>query len=69
MVRTVASGEIVKKVTEKVVRKTYFPKKTKNIISHVKPYKKCSRCLYITCRRKLTGLTEYTKHCFWLYAS
>ena len=30
MVKTVSNGEIVKEVTEKGVRKTYFPKKTEN---------------------------------------
>ena len=70
MVKTVASGEIVKEVTEKGVRKTYFPKKTENRISHVRPHARNAADTYeLPVADKLTGLTEYTKHCFWLNAS
>lgn len=70
MVKTVTSGEIVKEVTEKGVRKTYFPKKTENRISHVRPHARNAADTYeLPVADKLTGLTEYTKHCFWLNAS
>ncbi|WP_412984677.1 Sau3AI family type II restriction endonuclease [Pontimicrobium sp. IMCC45349] len=70
MVKTVKSGEIVKEVTEKGVRKTYFPKKTENRISHVRPHARNAADTYeLPVVDKLTGLTEYTKHCFWLNAS
>jgi DNA mismatch repair protein MutH len=70
MVKTVASGEIVKEVTEKGVRKTYFPKKTENRISHVRPHARNAADTHeLPVIDKLTGLTEYTKHCFWLNAS
>lgn len=70
MVKTVKSGEIVKEVTEKGVRKTYFPKKTENRISHVRPHARNAADTYeLPVADKLTGLTEYTKHCFWLNAS
>ena len=70
MVKTVASGEIVKEVTEKGVRKTYFPKKTENKVSHVRPHARNAADTYeLPVADKLTGLTEYTKHCFWLNAS
>ncbi len=70
MVNTVSNGEIVKKVTSKGVRKTYFPKKTENRISHVRPHAKNAADTYeLPVADKLTGLTEYTKHCFWLNAS
>ena len=70
MVKTVASGEIVREVTEKGVRKTYFPKKTQNRISHVRPHARNAADTYeLPVADKLTGLTEYTKHCFWLNAS
>tara|TARA_R110001606_G_scaffold265849_1_gene414824 strand:- start:272 stop:1657 length:1386 start_codon:yes stop_codon:yes gene_type:complete len=70
MVKTVSSGEIVKEVTEKDVRKTYFPKKTENRISHVRPHARNAADTYeLPVADKLTGLTEYTKHCFWLNAS
>lgn len=70
MVKTVSSGEIVKEVTEKGVRKTYFPKKTENKVSHVRPHARNAEDTYaLPVADKLTGLTEYTKHCFWLNAS
>mgnify|MGYP006135403845 CR=1 FL=1 len=69
MVKTVSNGEIVKEVTEKGVRKTFFPKKTDNRISHVRPHARNSEDTYeLPLADKLTGLTEYTKHCFWLNA-
>lgn len=70
MVKTVSNGEIVKKVTEKGVRKTYFPKKTENKVSHVRPHARNAADTYdLPVADKLTGLTEYTRHCFWLNAS
>ncbi len=70
MVKTVSNGEIVKEVTEKGARKTYFPKKTENRVSHVRPHARNAADTYeLPFADKLTGLTEYTKHCFWLNAS
>ncbi len=70
MVKTVSNGEIVKEVTESGVRKTYFPKKTENKVSHVRPHARNAADAYeLPIADKLTGLTEYTKHCFWLNAS
>ena len=70
MVKTVSNGKIVKEVTDKGVRKTYFPKKTGNRISHVRPHARNKEDTYeLPIADKLTGLTEYTKHCFWLNAS
>lgn len=70
MVKTVSNGEIVKEVTEKGVRKTYFPKKTENKVSHVRPHARNAADTYeLPIADKLTGLNEYTKHCFWLNAS
>jgi len=70
MVKTVSNGEIVKEITNKGVRKTFFPKKTENRISHVRPHAKNAADTYeLPVADKLTGLTEYTKHCFWLNAS
>src|SRR5690554_4994295 len=69
-VKTVSNGEIVKEITDKGVRKTNFPKKTKNRISHVRPHARNAADTYeLPVADKLTGLTEYTKHCFWLNAS
>ena len=70
MVKTISNGEIVKEVTEKGVRKTYFPKKTENKVSHVRPHARNAEDTYdLPVADKLTGLKEYTKHCFWLNAS
>lgn len=70
MKKTVSKGEIVKEVTDKGVRKTYFPKKTENRISHVRPHAANADDTYdLPIADSLTGLTKYTKHCFWLNAS
>ena len=70
MVKTISNGEIVKEITEKGIRKTYFPKKIENKVSHVRPHARNAADTYLLpVEDKLTGLTEYTKHCFWLNAS
>jgi len=70
MVKTVSNGKIVKEVTGKGIRKSFFPKKTENRISHVRPHARNSDDTYeLPVADKFTGLTEYTKHCFWLNAS
>lgn len=70
MVKTVSSGEIVKEITDKGIRKTHFPKKTENRISHVRPHATNMEDAYdLPVPDKLTGLTSYTKQCFWLNAS
>ncbi len=70
MVKSVSKGEIVKEVTDKGIRKTYFPKKTENRVSHVRPHARNAADTFpLPVADKLTGLTEHTKHCFWLNAS
>lgn len=70
MVKTVSNGEIVKEVTDKGIRKTNFPKKTENKVSHVRPHARNAADTYeLPVADKLTGLTEFTKQCFWLNAS
>lgn len=70
MVKTVSNGEIIKEVTVKGVRKTNFPKKTENRISHVRPHARNADDTYkLPVADKLTEVKEYTKHCFWLNAS
>lgn len=69
MITTLTKGEVVKEVTSKGIRKTYFPKKTKNRISHVRPHAQNTEDTYdLPNAYKLTGLTKFTKHCFWLNA-
>lgn len=66
----VNNGNIVLEVTEKGVRKTNFPKKKDNRISHVRPHAQNAKDTYeLPTTEKLTGKNEYTKHCFWLNAS
>lgn len=66
-VSSILSGDIVKEITEKGIRKTYFPKKSENRISHVRPHARNAADTYnLPVPDKLTGVTEYTKHCFWL---
>lgn len=70
MVKTVLNGKIIKEVTDKGIRKTFFPKKTENRISHVRPHARNAADTYeLPVADKLTGQTEFTKHCFWLNAS
>ena len=70
MVKLVSNGKIIKEVTNTGIGKTHFPKKTGNRISHVRPHAKNAEDTYeLPVPDKLTGLTEYTKHCFWLNAS
>lgn len=67
MVNTVKNGKIVKEITKRGVRKTFFPKKTEHRISHVRPHARNAQDTYpLPNKDKLTGLSEYTKHCFWL---
>ena len=66
-VKTINKGKIIREITDKGVRKTYFPKKTESRISHVRPHARDKNDVYsLPYKDKLTGLTEYTKHCFWL---
>ena len=65
----VSNGEIVRGITDKGMRRTFFPKKSDNRISHVRPHAQNAADTYdLPVADKLTGLTKYTKHCFWLNA-
>lgn len=66
----VKNGNIVSEVTKTGKRKTNFPKKTENRISHVRPHAQNKQDTYeLPTAEKFTGENEYTKHCFWLNAS
>lgn len=69
--KLIAEGRIVKEVVadqkggEK--RKTNFPGMAYNGVCHVRPHGKDASDTYpLPVRDKLTGLSEYTKQCFWL---
>ncbi|OQX96807.1 MAG: DNA mismatch repair protein [Bacteroidetes bacterium 4572_117] len=69
-VQNIEQGEIVKEISDRGIRKTYFPKKASNRISYVRPHAKDKNdCYPLPVKDKLTNLAEYTKHCFWLNAS
>ena len=69
-VYAVVEGKINTKISRKEYFKTYFPKKTGNRISHVRPHARNADDTHeLPIADKLTGLTEFTKHCFWLNAS
>lgn len=67
--KNINAGLIVKEITETGRRLTYFPKKTENKVSHVRPHARNAKDTYPLPRKDaLTGMKEYTKHCFWLNA-
>ena len=62
----VQNGEIVKEI-KGVIRHTNFPNKAYNSVAHVRPHANNAKDTYpLPVRDKLTNLSEYTKHCFWL---
>lgn len=67
--KNIKQGKIVQEISDSGRRLTYFPKKTENRISHVRPHARNANDTYpLPIKDKLTGLEEYTKHCFWLNA-
>ena len=70
VVSNIKNGKIVKEVRPNGNRVTYFPGKKDNRISHVRPHAQNRDDTYpLPSPDKKTGLTDYTKHCFWLNAS
>lgn len=70
MIDLVSNGHIINEVTNKGIRKTYFPKKRENRICHVRPHARNAEDTYeLPIADRLTGTIEFTKHCFWLNAS
>ena len=63
----VLNGNIVKTIDEYGNRTTNFPGMANNPICHVRPRARDASDTYpLPVADKLTGLTKYTKHCFWL---
>ena len=63
---TIKSGNIVKSI-EHGIRKTNFVGISENRVCHVRPHgKDASDVCKLPVADKLTGATEYTKHCFWI---
>lgn len=64
----VSKGNIVREVIG-INRKTNFPNKSFNSVSHVRPHARNAADAYpLPTRDKLTNAKVYTKHCFWLNA-
>ncbi|MBE6139201.1 MAG: DUF2764 family protein [Firmicutes bacterium] len=62
----IKSGNIVKSV-DKGYRETNFPGASENKVCHVRPHARDAQDAYpLPVADKLTGATEYTKHCFWI---
>ena len=73
-VEIINTGEIVKEImrtkTGKTIRRTHFPKQSEHRISHVRPHAKNAADTYsLPHPDKLTKVSEYTKHSFWLNRS
>lgn len=63
---TIKSGNIVKYIKDGK-RKTNFVGMSENEVCHVRPHGRDSRdVIKLPVADKLTGATEYTKHCFWI---
>lgn len=66
-VELIKNGNIVKSIDSNGTRSTYFPGMSENPICHVRPHAANSEDTYeLPISDKYTGLTEYTKHCFWI---
>lgn len=64
-VDVIKSGNIVKSINNGI-RETNFPSSTQNKVCHVRPHARDAQDTYpLPVIDKLTGATEYTKHCFW----
>ncbi len=68
-VKIIKDGDIVKEIINGK-RKTNFPAISDNEYCHVRPHGQNSNDTYqLPIKDKLTGLSEYTKQCFWLNSS
>jgi DNA mismatch repair protein MutH len=69
-IKLIEEGRIVRSINNKGIRKTFFPGKKNNIVSHVRPHAQNKEDSYpLPIPDQLTGYTSYTKHCFWFNAS
>ena len=63
---TIKTGNIVKSI-ENGIRKTNFVGMSENSVCHVRPHgRNASDVCKLPVVDRLTGTTEYTKHCFWI---
>ena len=63
----ILNGNIVKYIRNDGKRITNFPGMKENKVCHVRPHGQDSNDTFpLPVKDKFTGLTEYTKHCFWI---
>lgn len=63
----ILNGNIVKEIDSNGYRVTNFPGMSENPVCHVRPHAQNAQDTYpLPVTDKVTGLNEYTKHCFWL---
>lgn len=63
----IITGNIVKEIDKNGNRTTCFPGVSVSKVCHVRPHARDSQDTYpLPIADQLTGLTNYTKHCFWL---
>lgn len=63
----ILNGNIVKGIDSTGCRITNFPGMSENPVCHVRPHAQNAADTYpLPVKDAFTGLTEYTKHCFWL---
>lgn len=66
-VDVIRNGNIVKLIDNNGYRETNFPGTIDNKVCHVRPHARDAQDTYpLPVKDKLTGVTSYTKHCFWL---
>ena len=66
-VDVIRNGNIVKLIDDNGYRETNFPGTIDNKVCHVRPHARDAQDTYpLPVKDKLTGVTSYTKHCFWL---
>lgn len=64
---SIRNGNIIKDININGIRTTNFPGMKENYVCHVRPHARdASDTFPLPVPDKLTGLTSYTKHCFWL---
>jgi len=65
--KVILSGNIVNHISKTGKRITNFPGLKDNKVYHVRPHGQNSKDVFpLPVKDQVTGLTEYTKHCFWI---
>lgn len=66
-IEIIKSGDIVRAFDTNGNRLTNFPGMSDNKVCHVRPHARDSKDTFqLPVKDKLTNVTEYTKHCFWI---